>query len=100
LPNLQNITRRIIRQGNEAASQLDEMAAEKAQLEAWLNSGGTKPLADVGVARRRIRELEGLLSGQSQSVQLLKADLEVAETLLALATHLHEDCALEIGVVE
>jgi hypothetical protein len=100
LPNLQNITRRIIRQGNEAASQLSDMDAEKAQLEAWLNAGGTKPLADVGVARRRIRELEGLISGQSESVQLLKADLEVAETLLGLATHLHEDCALEIGVVE
>jgi hypothetical protein len=100
LSNLQSITRRVLRQCEQAESYANDLVAEKAQLEAFLNSRGPKPLADVGAARRRIGELEPMIAEQSEAIRILSADLDVAETLLALATHLHDDCALEISVME
>ncbi len=100
LANVGRRRRLLSKQFEQAASLLEASQAEQIRLSSWLAGPGMKPLADVGVARARVRELERIVSAQSSAVQSLAADLQVTEQVQAFAKQLDEDCVIEISVAE
>lgn len=100
LANVGRRRRLVSKQFEQAASLLEASQAEQSRLSNWLAGPGMKPLADVGTARVRVRELERMVPEQSNVVQSLKADLQVAEQVQAFAQQLDEDCVIEISVAE
>ncbi len=100
LPYLERVRRQITREGQQASSLLGTMTAEKTRLQAWIDAPVAKPLAERGQARARVAELGIAIPEQSSFVDALSENLVVADRLFDLATHLHDDCAIEIEVVE
>jgi hypothetical protein len=100
LANVGRRCRLLSKQFKQAANFLESSQAEKDRLSNWLAGPGMKPLADVGIARARVRELERIVPEQSNVVQSLNADLQVAEQVQAFAKQLDKDCIIEISVAE
>lgn len=97
LTNIGRVCRQLMRQHHQAATLLESGQMEQARLQSWLDGPGTKPLAEVGPARARVRALTQSIPEQAQIVQSLAADLRVAEDVQAFAEHLDEKCMLEIA---
>jgi hypothetical protein len=100
LANVGRRCRLLSKQFKQAATLLESSQAEQSRLSSWLAGPGMKPLADVGIARARVRELERIVPEQSNIVQSLNADLQVAEQVQAFAKQLDEECVIEISVAE
>lgn len=100
LSNLDRVCRRITKQGQQAASALADMQAEKSRLQAWIAAPVLKSLAERGQARARVLGLDIAISEQSDLVESLRAELRVAEEVEEQAIHLHNDCAIEIAIDE
>lgn len=100
LANVGRRRRLLSKQFEQAASMLEASQAEQSRLSSWLAGPSMKPLADVGIARARVRELERMVPEQSNVVQSLNADLQVAEQVQAFAKQLDEECVIEISVAE
>lgn len=100
LANVGRRRRLLSKEFEQAASLLEASKAEQNRLSSWLGGPGMKPLADVGIARAQVRELERIIPEQSNIVQSLTADLQVAEQVQAFAKQLDEDCIIEISVAE
>lgn len=100
LSNLDRVCRRITKLGQQAASSLADMQAEKSRLQAWIAAPVLKPLGERGQARARVMGLDIAISEQSDLVESLRAELHVAEEVEDQAIHLHNDCAIEIALDE
>jgi hypothetical protein len=100
LPNLERLQRRLIKQGENAASAVFDMEAEQRRVRAWLAAPVAKPLAARGQAKARLLDLDVTIREQSSIVQSYQADVADLQRLISLAEHLHEDCALEVAISE
>ena len=59
-----------------------------------------KPLAQRGQAKARVLDLGIDINEQQALISSLEADLAVAKQLRELAYHLHDDCQLEILLLQ
>ena len=100
LANVDRICRQITRQGQQAAAVVNAMQAEGNRLQAWIDAPIVKPVLERNRARARVMELGILINEQSALVQSFRGELEMAERVKALTTHLHDDCLIELAVAE
>jgi hypothetical protein len=100
LANVGRVCRQLTKQSQQAKTMLESLQVEQARLSTWLDGPGMKPLAEVGPARARLRELTRVIPEQSGVFQALDADLRVAEQVQAFAQHLDEKCVIEISAGE
>jgi hypothetical protein len=100
LANMENIRKRVMKQGNAAAGELAAIEAEGSRLMAWINAPVAKPLGEVGQAKARVVALEQARVRQTSAVNALEADLAVAEAMEKLARQLHSRCRLGISKSE
>lgn len=100
LANVGRERRRLDKVAEQETAALNQMVEEKDRLTAWLDSPRMKPLAEVGPAKSQVRALTRQIPSQTSVVQSLQADLDVADRVQLLTEHLHDDCAIEIEVVE
>jgi hypothetical protein len=100
LATMERVCRDISKEGRSAVAAFNSMDSELGRLQRWIASPITKPLADVGVAKARVLELNAMASDQSGLIETLEADLEVAESMSDFAKHLNDDCAISVKLTQ
>lgn len=100
LRNVERVRRQVLKQWEQATALLNSLTEEKDRRTAWLDSPTMKPAIQVGPTKDRVAELTKLIPQQTQHAESLRADLDVAEKICAMAEQLQKDCVLEIVSTE
>jgi hypothetical protein len=94
------LLRRMMKAGEQAVRDLNAMKAERARLQAWLDSSLLKPLADVRTATARVKELDVLIREGELTIQAMEVQAKGISELAEFAKHLHDNAELVIESID
>jgi hypothetical protein len=95
--NIARIRRRIQSAGKQNLAALADLQTEKARLDAWIDAPGTKTIAALGAAKRRVKELEHMIPTLREQISAQQATYKVAYELSERAKTL-DGAKIELAV--